>query len=233
MNRTLSTVIVLVAISLLLVCASSFAADYNFTLPAGCTVNGSHTISGHCDAPTPPPPVTGSCTQGAAGDVAGYTAQCGGTYRLHSGGQDKVLGPTQYTYSFVFGDSWPGDTFGATRVFTIKKTQFLAIPFKPTPGHTVSFNANNTYMPYVATFSVSTAPGLFNSGVKGNGVMCVKTNNPTLKVSSNGSTTSDCVLNPNTTYWFNAVAAKYGTSGWYSNCDTAQCNVAVTLYSVN
>jgi len=224
-----------VASLLALAYMSGHASSY--VQPLQCQATGialnTPSTSATVQCPNVPPPITGSCTQGSTGDVSGYTAQCAGVYKLHSGGTNLTKGPSQYTYSFVFGDSWPGDTFGATRIFTIGKKQFLSIPFKPTPGHTVSFNVNGTYTLFPVTFSVSTSPGLFNNGAAGNGVICAKTNNPALKVTSNGNTTSNCVLSQNTTYWLNVIPAKYGTSGWYTGCDTSQCQLGVTLYSVN
>jgi len=234
--KTKITIGFAIAVALGYAYAVKTAKAATYVQPLQCTATGialnSPTTSATVTCPTPPPP-SGSCVQGSTGDVAGYTANCAGTYKLHSGGGDITKGPSQYTYSFVFGDSWPGDTFGATRIFLVNKKQFISIPFTPKPGHTVSFNVNGTYTGYPVTFSVSTSSGLFNNGQKGNGVMCVKTNNPTLKVSSNGSTTSDCVLNQNTQYWFNIIPAKYGTDGWYTGCGTSQCQFGVTLYSVN
>ncbi len=223
-----------------LLSAPAFAASYVQQLQCAATsiALNNPTTSATVVCPVIPPPPSGSCTQNSTGDAPGYTAQCSGFYMLHSsGGANIQKGPSSFTYSFVFGDSWPGDQFGFTSIFTIGKKQFLSIPFKPSPGHTVSFNVNGSYTRYPVTFSVSTASGLFNNGVKGGQVLCVKTNNPTLKVTSNGNPTSNCVLSQNVTYWLNIIPAKYdAATGWgdsANGCQTSSCQLGVTLYSVN
>jgi len=185
-----------------------------------------------------------ACTPGTASDASGYTAVCSGSYKLHSGGQDTLKGPNTYTFPFVFGDIWPGSRFGTSDIFTVGTKQYISIPFTPSPGHTISLNENQSYTSDAITFSVSTSPGLFNNGQANaadnatsgaQGVVCVATNNPALKLSSNGSTTAQCKLNANTVYWFNVIPAKYSsTQGqWVSGFTGANAQFGVTIYSVN
>ena len=58
---------------------------------------------------------------------------------------------------------------------------------------------------------------------------------PALKLSSNGNTSAQCKLNPNTLYWFNVIPAKYSANQgqWVSGFTGASARFAVTIYSVN
>lgn len=172
-----------------------------------------------------------ACTTGTTGDVPGFTALCSGNMTLYKPGASQ-LGPSPYTFPFVFGSDWPGSNFGYAMTFDLGNAQFLSIPFTPTPGHTISFVENNTYTHYPVTFSVSTSPGLFNNSAKGNGVLCVKSGNPNLSMSSNG-TTANCTLNENTQYWFNVIMATYSGSTWVKKCPGSSCSVGFNETSTN
>ncbi|MGH8041692.1 MAG: PKD domain-containing protein [Rudaea sp.] len=200
----------------------TLANTYNVKL----TVTDS--VSGNPSSITKPVTVSGvigpSCTNGASGDIPGYTALCSGNMTLYNPGQHN-LGPSPYSFPFVFGGNWPGTYFGDAVVFSLPKTQFLSIPFTPTPGHSINFVVNGSYTHNPVTFSISTSAGLFNNGAKGNGVVCVKSNAPNLTVSSNGYTPINCVLNPTTQYWFNAVNATHNASGWNQQCGSSSCSM--------
>lgn len=199
-------------------------------MKARCLLLALTSMIGMCDAIA-----ADTCIQGQTGDVPGYVATCGGSYKLLSFPPGVMRGPFPFTFANVFHAPWPGTGFGTSDIFTIPKYQFISIPFIPTSGHTISLNENQTYTAHPITFSVSTAPGLFNHGVKGNGVVCVATNNPALKLSSNGSRTAQCVLNQNTQYYFNMIPAKFSTTQgkWLNFFTGAAAVFAVTMYSVN
>ncbi len=176
-----------------------------------------------------------SCTTGASGDVAGYTAICSGTFVLHTG-QNTTKGPAAYSFPFVYGSNWPGSYFGYTEIFTIANTQFLSIPFTASPGHTVSFVTNNTYTAYPVTVSISTVMGAFNNGQKGGNVICVSGRSPNnLTASSNGSSGSNCQLNLTTQYWINVIPATYSTGQgkWVKQCTGGSCQLGLSSNSVN
>jgi PKD repeat protein len=175
-----------------------------------------------------------SCTTGTTGDVAGYTAICSGLMYLHNPGSTK-LGPLPYTFAFVFGSNWPGTYWGDAQSFSIAGTQFLSIPFTPSPGHTIGITENQTYTGFPITFSVSTSMGLFNNGKPGNGVLCAQTNNPTLQISSNNTATNCPNLDTNTQYWFNVIPAKYSTTQgrWIQSCSGSSCQLGFGESTIN
>ncbi len=175
-----------------------------------------------------------SCTTGAIGDVPGYTALCSGYMTLHAG-VDTRLGPSAYSFPFVFGADWPGSRFGLTQIFTMAGTQFLSIPFIPSPGHTISISENQTYTGYAITFSISTSMGLFNNGSPGNGVLCVRTNNPGVQITSNNAPQSCANLDPNTQYWFNVIPSKYSTTQgrWVKSCTSSSCQLGLGQGLIN
>jgi hypothetical protein len=187
---------------------------------------------GPCVAPVPPP-VLGACTTGTRGDVPGYTALCSGAMKLkNSAGPPINKGPFAYSYPNVFGAAWPGSYLGQTSIFNVGKTQFLSIPFVASPAHAVAFVENQTYTPQPVTFSVSTAPGLFNGGVKnGTTVICVASRNPNLTVASRYFPTAQCKITTTGTYWFNIVIGSYNvtTGVWIPGCATLACGVGVQI----
>jgi|SRR6185369_10900015 len=224
----------------------AFAATVSIPLSQPCTVAaisqvsiaGDHkSLSVVCDAVavTPPPDTTSTvCTEGSAGDIPGYKRHCAGQYVLHSGeGQDITETTHQYTWDFLFRSPWPGSGQGNSSTVELNKSQFVSVPFKPSPGHTIHIDNNDTYADGVQYYSVSTVPGIFAKGDPR--VVCSATDNPALRISSNGSTTAQCKLDPNKTYFFNFVSAKLSTTGagWYSNCGKAFCKSSLTWYITN
>lgn len=167
-----------------------------------------------------------ACTTGQTGDISGYTALCSGYMYRFLPTQTKV-GPSPYTFDFVFGSAWPGDRFGLTELFNLGQTQFLSIPFTPSPAHTITIGANTTYMPENnAVFSVSTQPGLFNSGVaNGTTVLCVQKKNPNLIITSNNNSQAQCKLNPGQTYWLNMLPGII-FNGVFTGCQSSNCVIA-------
>jgi hypothetical protein len=179
------------------------------------------------------PPVTGACVAGTGSDLPNYKAVCSGTFILHAGacnplvtgGCPSVFG--SFTFDKVFGSNWPGTHFGNDEIFSLGLNQYLTIPFVPSPGHSVSFFVNGTYMPgNNAVFSISTAPGLFNGGrANGTTVLCAQGHNPNLVTTSNGGA-AQCKLDPNKTYWFN-LAPGVVFNGAFMPCTKAPCKLAV------
>lgn len=172
-----------------------------------------------------------SCTTGQTGDLAGYTALCSGSYTRYSPNA-TTKGPSAYTYDFLFDGPWPGATFGASDKFTLGTTQFLSVPFVPSPGHTITITNNATYTQNKSVvYSISTQPGLFNGGApNGTTVQCVFSGaSASLVISSNG-TTSACQLNPANTYWLNMVPGIYPPGGGgFVGCANSPCYVAPRL----
>lgn len=181
-----------------------------------------------------------ACVSGTPADIQGYRTVCAGFYKLHSGGADKQVGPAPYSFKFVWGrnvSDWPGAGFGSSQIFTTGMHDVLAVPFQPSPGHTISINENQTWTQRPITFVVATKPGVFGHGVKDDslGIICAGTNNPALKLSSNGSTTTQCKLNTNTVYWFNIVPAKYSEAAglWINSFSPPTAQFATTIYLTN
>lgn len=181
------------------------------------------------------------CQQGSATDLQDYTLQCAGTYKFHTGGADKQMGPSGYSFKFVWGNNtnqWPGGPFGTSQIFAFGVHKALAIPLpKPTPGHTIQIVEAQSWTAHPITFSVSTAPGLFGIGKAdpAHGIICAGTNNPALKMTSNGNPTSQCVLDADHVYWFNIVGAKYSEAAdaWINSFSPPNLQLATTIYSVN
>ena len=212
--------------------ASGADGTYNFGLQCNSGSSGAYATATLA--------VTGStggvggtaCTPGTTGDAPGFTALCSGSMTLYHPGA-TIKGPSNYSFDFVFGGPWPGAYFGFTTVFTMSKTQFLSIPFTPAPGHTIAIAENGTYTSYPITFSVSTSPGLFNNGVKnGTTVLCAKTNNPNLTITSNSTAGQNCTLNSGTQYWFNVIPAKYANGSW-AGCTTNTCGLGFVENNIN
>jgi hypothetical protein len=184
-----------------------------------------------------------SCTQGSTGDIPNFTALCSGVMTLHNPGI-TTLGPSAYTYSFVFGAPWPGSYYGDTMVFSVGSTQFLAIPFTPSPTGGVNFSENQTYTPKPLTMAISKQPGVFgtynSSGAStdttGNVICGQSGGNPSLKASSTvpyplGTT---CKLNSSQQYWLNIALAQYNAANgqWITTCSSG-CTIGIGLYTGN
>jgi len=192
------------------------------------------------DAPPVTPPTTATvCKTGEGGDVPGYTAICSGRMALHnSGGKDELFF-FPYSFANVFGGNWPGTHFGYTEIFTIGKTQFLSIPFVGNPAHAIGWVENQTNTPQPITFSVSTAPGLFNGGVKGTNargtIVCVATRNPNFTIASRPYASAQCQINTGTTYWLNVILGNYNlsTGAFVPSCDFASCSVGFNENDLN
>lgn len=211
----------------------TYAASGTYTVTETVTDSVNSTTSSKTQSVTVSNNST-ACTTGATGDVSGYSAICSGYMTLHTSSNTK-LGPSPYTFPFVFGSNWPGSYFGYTQIFTVSGTQFISIPFTPSPAHTIGISENQTYTSFAVTFSVSTSPGLFNNGKAGNGALCVQSNNPTLQFGSAGSVTNCPNLDPNTQYWFNVIPAKYSaTQGkWLQSCTGTSCQFGFYAAKLN
>jgi len=229
-------------------CNSQVTAAATFPANASTTTNASYNVAVTCSGSGNPatsnatvtvPPVSTitACTTGTTGDVPGYTALCSGPMSLHnSGGANVAKGPFAYSFANVFGGPWPGTYFGYTEIFNLGKTQFLAIPFVGNPAHAIAWVENQTYTPQPVTFSVSTAPGLFNGGVKnGTTVICVASRNPNLAVASRSYPTAQCQINTTTTYWLNVIMGSYNLStGIFApGCGSTQCSIGFQENDLN
>lgn len=204
--------------------------SYQETLTSSGLITG-----GACSSVQLPPTGASTCNNGQAGDIPGYTALCYGSFVRHAGAcnpQQNGSCPTIYgpfSFANVFG-AWPGTQFAHDEIFSPGRTQFISIPFVPTPGHSVSFFQNQTYQPGTtqSVYSISTAPGLFNHGVaNGTTVICAQGRNPNLTTSSNGTAGVGCVLSPGKQYWLNMVAGVV-FNGVFTPCPpTEACKIAV------
>ncbi len=203
------------------------------TYTVGLTVTDSVNASNTSTTSKPVTVTTSSataCTTGQAGDMPGYTALCYGPMSLYSPNK-TTLGPSPFTYDFVFGAAWPGAYAGLSSQITMSQTQFLSIPFVAAPGHTIVTGVNTTHMPNNnAMFSVSTQPGLFNNGVaNGTTVLCVQGRNPSLTISSNNYASASCKLNTTSTYWLNMVPGLIPPGGGsFVPCSKTPCSIAVS-----
>ncbi|MBS0571402.1 MAG: PKD domain-containing protein [Proteobacteria bacterium] len=215
---------------------TSTAKNPIYSYTAAGTYNVTETVtdsvSGAQDSIAKPVTVTltgaTSCTTGQAGDMSGYSALCFGNYVFYDGSKHTV-GPAAYTFPFVFGGVWPGAYTGYVSIFTMNPNQFVSIPIQPTPGRSVSFSINPTFMPSnKATLSVSTSPGLFNNGVaNGTTVLCVMGGStPSITTTSDGLSGAACNMNPNQTYWLNMMPT-FLLNGTFTQCAKAPCSVAV------
>jgi hypothetical protein len=184
-----------------------------------------------------------SCTNGSTGDIPNFTALCSGTMTLYSP-TAQTLGPSAYTYPFVFGSAWPGNRSGLTMVFNLTSTQFLAIPFTPGSSYIVQFAENQTYTPKPITMAISKQSGFFgtynasgaSNDTTGN-VICGRTaGNPSLGASAISPTPSgvQCVLNTSQQYWLNIAPAVYNasTNQWSATCPSG-CTIGITPYVSN
>lgn len=198
------------------------------------TLNSASTITGGACAIVVVPPTNGTCTSGAATDLPGITLVCSGSFVRHAGGCNPLVvggcptvsGP--YSFANVFGP-FPGTHIANDEIFTVELNQAVSIPFTPSPGHSVSFFMNQTYLPGVVqdVFSISTEPGLFNDGrANGSTVICAQGRNPNLTTSSNGTAGVGCVLQAGKQYWLNMVPGVV-FNGVFQACNKLPCKIAV------
>ena len=226
-------------------CNSAVSAPATFPANTGAT-NNTYNVAVTCTGTASPAtsnatvtvqhPTTGgaaTCQPGLASDITGVTALCSGALSQHTGGGNHSLGSGNYTFNFVFGGGWPGTYSGYAQIFTLTSSQYLSIPFTPSPGNSIAFGVNTTYMPNNnAVFSISTQQGLFNGGVaNGTTVLCANRSNPSLITSSNNYAQANCKLDPTKTYWLNMVPGSYING--FNACAKTPCNIAVEESVIN
>lgn len=173
--------------------------------------NNGTAVTAVCDNVTPPPSGAIACTQNQTGDVPGFTATCAGVYKWHTtSGTDTTKGPFAYSYVNVFHAPWPGAGAGTTDIFTLGNNKFLAIPFVPSPGHSIGVSTNDTWQKHPLTMSVSLSPGHFASS----DVVCVTSRSSSGFVISSNGLAAQCKLDPNKQYWLNFIPATNGSGSW-------------------
>lgn len=166
-----------------------------------------------------------TCVNGTTGDLPGYTAVCEGGMTMYTP-IATPLGPSPYTFDFVFGAQWPGSRSGLAVKFPLGAKQFIAIPFRPDPMSGVQISMNDSYMgggKYQMTISVSTAPGLFDPNTPG--VIVSKSKYPNVLISSTGYSLVDAKLDPSKVYWLNLVVGQFWQGTW-TGCNELQCPLA-------
>ena len=179
-----------------------------------------------------PPP---SCVPGAAGDVPGFTALCSGKLTDE---YTQVVTTGTYTYEFVYGAPFPGAASTTAHPLSINVTgdKFVSIPFTiGSSTNYVEIGDNDTFTKHPITFSISTAPGLFNDGTTSADVLVVKTRDPNIVFGAAPNPPAGWLqLDPNRRYFFNMIFAVYNkTAGaWNATCTDAgdPCKSGFTRY---
>jgi len=222
-----------IVLALALIASQAFAASYNQPLNCAATsiaLNAPSTSATVQCPDTPPPPTSATCQPGLGSDLPNQHAVCAGAFKHNVVSSVTTSDSGNWTFDKVFGATWPGSLSTANAIFTLQPGQYVAIPFKPTPGHTVDFLINSTFTnARNITGSIATVQGVFTDGNPN--VVCNAARDLNLVASSNGSAGA-CKLDPTKNYWLNLIPGTVQprqpiSASTFVPCTVGNCIVAV------